>query len=146
MNDPKPKNETAGKLRNPLPATTAASSPEERWRTWAYQNGVKLDLIRPSKRVESLNGRLRDEFLNGEIFFGLADARDKLERWRWDYNEQRPRSSLDETGHSRSLRVDQSLEVIASIVFRRGFKTLQSLKSYKFLRLPLYYLAASEQR
>ena len=67
--------------------------------TWTYQNGVKLDLIRPGKPVEngyieSFNGRLRDECLNGEIFFDLADARQKLERWREDYNEQRPHSSL----------------------------------------------------
>ena len=42
---------------------------------WAYQNGVKLDPIRPGKPVEngyieSFNGRLWDECLNGEIFFG----------------------------------------------------------------------------
>jgi transposase InsO family protein len=68
---------------------------------WAYQNKVKLDLIRPGKPVEngyieSFNGRLRDECLNGEIFFSLADAREKLERWRTDYNERRPHSSLDD--------------------------------------------------
>src|SRR6185503_20530482 len=40
--------------------------------------------------------RLRDECLNGEIFFDLADAREKLERWRRDYNEHRPHSSLDD--------------------------------------------------
>jgi len=66
---------------------------------WAYQNGVKLDLIRPGKPVEngyieSFNGRLRDECLNGEIFFDLVDARQKLEHWRSDYNERRPHSSL----------------------------------------------------
>jgi putative transposase len=69
--------------------------------TWAYQKGVKLDFIRPGKPVEngyieSFNGRLRDECLNGEIFFDLADARAKLERWRKDYNEQRPHSALDD--------------------------------------------------
>jgi len=69
--------------------------------TWEYKNGVKLDLIRPGKPVEngfieSFNGRLRDEYLNGEIFFNLADAREKLERWRADYNERRPHSSLDD--------------------------------------------------
>jgi putative transposase len=69
--------------------------------TWAYQNDVKLDLIRPGKPVEngyieSFNGRLRDECLNGEIFFSLNDVRDKLERWRRDYNETRPHSSLDD--------------------------------------------------
>jgi putative transposase len=69
--------------------------------TWAYENQVKLDLIRPGKPVEngyieSFNGRLRDECLNGEIFFGMADAREKLEHWRLDYNETRPHSSLDD--------------------------------------------------
>ncbi len=67
--------------------------------TWAYPNGVQIDLIRPGKPVEngyieSFNGRLRDECLNGEIFFNLADARQKLDRWRADYNEHRPHSSL----------------------------------------------------
>ena len=66
---------------------------------WAYESGVKLDFIRPGRPVEngyieSFNGRLRDECLNGEIFFDLADAREKLERWRHDYNENRPHSAL----------------------------------------------------
>ena len=67
--------------------------------TWAYQAGVKLDFIRPGRPVqnayiESFNGRLRDECLNGEVFFSLTDAREKLERWRHDYNQQRPHSAL----------------------------------------------------
>jgi putative transposase len=69
--------------------------------TWAYQNGVKLDFIRPGKPVqngfiESFNGRLRDECLNLEVFFNLEDAREKIERWRQDYNTNRPHSSLDD--------------------------------------------------
>jgi len=47
---------------------------------WAYTNGVHLDFIRPGKPVEngyieSFNGKLRDECLNVEVFFTLADAR-----------------------------------------------------------------------
>ena len=66
---------------------------------WAHQAGVKLDFIRPGRPVqngyiESFNGRLRDECLNGEIFFNLTDARAKLEQWRRDYNQQRPHSAL----------------------------------------------------
>ncbi len=62
---------------------------------WAHQAGVKLDFIRPGRPVqngyiESFNGRLRDECLNGEVFFNLADAREKLERWRHDYNQSAP--------------------------------------------------------
>jgi putative transposase len=68
---------------------------------WAYQASVQLDFIRPGKPVEngyieSFNGRLRDECLNGEIFFDLTDARAKLERWRRDFNEQRPHSALSD--------------------------------------------------
>jgi putative transposase len=43
--------------------------------------------------IESFNGRLRDECLNVETFFDLADVRDKLERWRQDYNQVRPHSA-----------------------------------------------------
>jgi hypothetical protein len=68
---------------------------------WAYENGVKLDFIRPGKPVqngfiESFNGRLRDECLNLEVFFDLEDARETIERWRQDYNTNRPHSSLDD--------------------------------------------------
>jgi putative transposase len=66
---------------------------------WAYRNGVHLDFIRPGKPVEngyieSFNGRLRDECLNVEVFFNLADARRKLHLWRRDYNYHRPHSAL----------------------------------------------------
>ena len=66
---------------------------------WAYQYRVQLDFIRPGKPVEnsyieSFNGRLRDECLNVEVFFTLADVHDKLERWRQDYNKVRPHSAL----------------------------------------------------
>jgi len=66
---------------------------------WAYQNAVYLDFIRPGRPVEngyieSFNGRLRDECLNVEVFFSVADARHKLALWRQDYNHHRPHSSL----------------------------------------------------
>jgi len=66
---------------------------------WSYQYGVRLEFIRPGKpidngHIESFNGRLRDEFLNVETFFDLGDVREKLERWRQDYNQVRPHSSL----------------------------------------------------
>jgi putative transposase len=52
---------------------------------WAYAHCVKLDFIRPGKPVEngfieSFNGKLRDECLNVELFYDVADARQKLER------------------------------------------------------------------
>jgi putative transposase len=68
---------------------------------WAYSNGVHLDFIRPGKpveneHIESFNGKLRDECLNVEVFFNLADARRKLYLWRRDYNHHRPHSALDD--------------------------------------------------
>mgnify|MGYP001560233085 FL=1 len=66
---------------------------------WAYWRKVKLDFIRPGKPIEnayiaSFNGRVREECLNQELFESIEDAREKLSRWRTDYNESRPHSSL----------------------------------------------------
>ncbi len=44
--------------------------------------------------VESFNGKLRDELLNGEIFYTLKEAKVLIERWRRHYNRARPHSSL----------------------------------------------------
>jgi putative transposase len=44
--------------------------------------------------VESFNGKLRDELLNGEIFYTLREAQVLSERWRREYNPFRPHSSL----------------------------------------------------
>jgi putative transposase len=44
--------------------------------------------------AEGFIGRLRDECLNEEVFDTLGDARRTIERWRRDYNERRPHTSL----------------------------------------------------
>lgn len=67
---------------------------------WAFRNGVQLQFIRPGKPVEnafveSFNGRLRDEFLNVEVFGCLEEVRAKSEGWRFDYNTVRPHGSID---------------------------------------------------
>lgn len=88
---------------------------------WAYQAGVKLDFIRPGKPVEngyieSFNGRLRDECLNGEVFFDLDDARRKLGEWQADYNQMRPHSALaDRTPHEFAELASSSSEPAALI-------------------------------
>jgi putative transposase len=66
---------------------------------WAFQRGVKLTFIRPSRPVEnayieSFNGRFRDECLNENWFLSLEHARGIIEKWRIDYNNKRPHSSL----------------------------------------------------
>ena len=66
---------------------------------WAYQHGVELKLIQPGKPmqngyIESFNGKFRDECLNEHWFSDLAHARELINQWRIDYNENRPHSSL----------------------------------------------------
>ncbi len=43
---------------------------------------------------ESFNARLRDELLNGEIFYSLKEAQIVIEGWRREYNTVRPYSAL----------------------------------------------------
>jgi putative transposase len=67
---------------------------------WAYENRVELDFSRPGKpidnaKVESFNGRLREECLNAHWFLSLDDARRKIDAWRRYYNEARPHTALD---------------------------------------------------
>ena len=42
----------------------------------------------------TINGKLRDELLNGEIFYTLKEAQILTEQWRKEYNTVRPHSSL----------------------------------------------------
>lgn len=66
---------------------------------WAYRRGIELAFIRPGKPVEnayveSFHSRFRDECLSTHWFETLTDARFQIERWRQDYNEVRPHTSL----------------------------------------------------
>lgn len=68
-------------------------------RKWLFDLGVTTLFIEPGSPwengyVESFNGKLRDELLNGEVFYTLAEARILIERWRREYNHLRPHSSL----------------------------------------------------
>jgi putative transposase len=62
---------------------------------------VVIEFSRPGKPtdnayIESFNGSLRDECLNTHWFSSLADAQEKLEVWRQEYNESRPHKALDD--------------------------------------------------
>jgi transposase InsO family protein len=66
---------------------------------WAYTNGVILDFSRRGKptdnaTIESFNGRFRDECLNVHWFALLEDAQQKIDAFRWDYNENHPHRAL----------------------------------------------------
>ena len=68
-------------------------------REWLEALGVTTLFIAPGSPwengyVESFIGKLRDELLNGEIFYTLQEAQVLIERWRREYNQVRPHSSL----------------------------------------------------
>ena len=75
------------------------SSTAKAVRNWLDRIGVKALLIEPGSPWEngyneSFNGKLRDELLNGEVFYTLKEARVLIERWRQEYNTFRPHSAL----------------------------------------------------
>jgi putative transposase len=45
--------------------------------------------------IESFNARMRDELLNGEIFYTFLEAKTVIEMWVKHYNTKRPHSSLN---------------------------------------------------
>lgn len=68
---------------------------------WAYHHGVQIDFSRPGKSmdncfIETFNGSLRDECLNVHWFESMEEAKERIEAWRVDYNESRPRQALDD--------------------------------------------------
>jgi putative transposase len=66
---------------------------------WIAAVGAKAAYIAPGSPwengfIESFNARLRDELLDGEIFYSLAEAKIVVESWRRHYNAKRPHASL----------------------------------------------------
>jgi transposase InsO family protein len=60
------------------------------------REGCKINRKRVHRiwKIESFNGKLRDELLNREIFTTLEEARVLIEQWRREYNQLRPHSAL----------------------------------------------------
>ena len=68
-------------------------------RRWLARLGTKTIYITPGSLwekgyCESFSGKLRDELLNGEIFYTLREAQVLIEHWRVFYNSERPHSAL----------------------------------------------------
>ena len=66
---------------------------------WIAAVGAKTAYIAPGSPwengyIESFNARMRDELLNGEIFYSLKEAQIIIESWRQHYNAVRPHASL----------------------------------------------------
>lgn len=62
------------------------------WLSWVNVRTLFIEPGSPWENgyVESFNGKLRDELLNGEIFDTVLEARVIIENWRWAYNCFRP--------------------------------------------------------
>ena len=83
-------------------------------REWLQRLGVKTLFIEPGSPwengyIESFNGKMRDELLNGEIFDTILEARVITERWRRHYNMIRPHSSLGYRPPAPEVRYPLSL-------------------------------------
>jgi putative transposase len=68
-------------------------------RQWLVNTGAKALYTEPGSPwengyYESFNSKLRDEFLNGEIFYSMRELRVLAERWSLHYNTVRSHSSL----------------------------------------------------
>ena len=68
-------------------------------RSWLARLGVQTLYIEPGSPwengyIESFNGKLRDELLNGEIFSTVEEAKALTALWRRHYNHHRPHSAL----------------------------------------------------
>ncbi len=83
---------------------------------WAADHRVRLHHIAPGKPtqnayIESFNGRFRDECLNEHEFISLPQARELIERWRLDYNANRPSAATSNCtgcGHFKMYQPVQS--------------------------------------
>ena len=68
-------------------------------RSWLARLGVQTLFIEPGSPwengyIESFNGKLRDERLNGEVFSSVPEAKVLTDAWRQHYNHHRPHSAL----------------------------------------------------
>jgi len=84
-----------GHIRSDNGAEFVAKAVQE----WIAAVGAKTAYIAPGSPwengfIESFNARLRDELLDGEIFYSLKEAKIVIESWRRHYNTLRPHGSL----------------------------------------------------
>ena len=89
---------------------------DEQLRKWLGKLGTRMLYIEPGSPwengyCESFNGKLRDEFLNGEIFYSLKEAQVLTERWRVEYNTERPHSALGYRPRKQSCRSNRGMEI-----------------------------------
>ena len=89
---------------------------------WLAMSGTETVYIEPGHPwqngyCESFNGKLRDECLNEEVFYNQRYAQVVIERWRQQYNEERPHSSL---GYRTPAEVARDCVVVAGALSEEG--------------------------
>ena len=75
---------------------------------WAERHGIHLAFIQPGKPmqngyIERFNRTYRTEVLDFYIFKSLSQVRNITEKWRQEYNSERPHESLDNLTPSEYL-------------------------------------------
>ena len=85
---------------------------------WAYQNGAKIDVSRPSKPtdnafVESFHGTFRNKCLNTHWFMNLKESQQLIAARREEYNHSRPHASLDDRTPSEFASQHAASRVLA---------------------------------
>ena len=80
---------------------------------WTSERKIDLHFIDPGRPqqnafVESFNGKFRDECLNEHWFRDLNEAQLKIERWRVEYNTERPHMSLGNLTPEEYVRAQQT--------------------------------------
>lgn len=87
---------------------------------WLKNNGIKSHYITPGSPwengyIESFHDKLRDEFLNRELFYSIREAEILLEGWRKEYNDTRIHSSLGyQTPNEYAANVETALRATPS--------------------------------
>ncbi|MEM9284229.1 MAG: integrase core domain-containing protein [Verrucomicrobiota bacterium] len=105
---------------------------------WMKDQEIETLYIKPGSRweqayIESFHDKLRDEFLNREIFGALREAQVVLEAWRCEYNEERPHSSLGyQTPSEFAASCEIALRPRASAPFRRPNGNNQPMAELSF--------------
>ncbi len=92
-----------------------------RLREWLQHVDVKTAYIEPGSPwengyCESFNGTLRDELLNGEIFYGVREAQAIVNQWVRHYNTIRPHSSLGYKPPAPEARLMASIQNLHPIM------------------------------
>lgn len=82
-------------------------------RNWLRRIGAKTLFYRTRQpvRVRSFNGKLRDELLNGEVFYNLKKTQIVIEQWLKHYNTVRYRPPAPQTMYPFQTPVDKAAQV-----------------------------------